>query len=781
MTLASEGLSLPERMHTRRMNGDGQPVPVGDGITMSVQHDLSDAEMDDDSGITHNDDGSITVDDPPQKEKAEKSDDFDANLAVEIAAEDESILNTLASELLEAIESDLSSRKEWEETFSKGIDLLGLKIESPSSDVSGGGGNISKVKDPLLLEAVLRYQSNFNAEMLPADGPVKVRDDKTQPLRAGGAGGDMVTPPASPPQMGHNGGPPMNGAPVMGVAPGGPMGGTAPPPPPPGALTGAVMRSDLAEALQKDFNHYLTVIDKPYYADTDRMSFSQALGGLAFKKIYVDPLEDRPVSRFVQANHIIVNNGASSLHDAKRVTHETPNMSRITMKRMMLKGIYRDIDLSQPTSEPGSIDAKIKETEGRQNRNERPEDRDHVVLECYCYLDLKGYEHEDEDGEQTGLPLPYRVTIEKDSREILEIRRDWKEGDEDHKRRRHFVKYPLFPGLGFYDYGYVHILGNSTRVLSAIESLMVDGGMFSNFPGGLIDKMAARQEKNQMRPGPGGFLPIDTGGRPIQQVVMGMPYKDISPALMQLAQALETNARKLGSIAELPLGEGRADVPVGTVIALIEQSTKLLSAVHKRNHSAQQEEFEILKELFMEDPEALTRLAENPAHKWETEAEFKDINLVPASDPNISSHILRVMRAQAVVQMAQQAPPGLFNPKEVATRALRVLGEEDIEALFLPPPPPGAQPPSPHMVDAQSKMMALKQKAASDQQTNAAKLQMQQLEMQDHAADRASKEQIERERLSQQAMKDAREFASDVTPPDSLLPPDAGGRPSFGP
>ena len=614
--------------------------------------------------------------------------------------------------------------------------------------------------------------------MLPADGPVKVRDDKTK-LRTKDADGGTVTPPT---MMGHNGGPPMDLPPPMGLQPDGPMGGSAPPPPKPGAANGAILRSDLAEALQKDFNHYLTVIDKPYYADTDRMSFSQALGGLAFKKIYNDPLEDRPVSRFVMANHIIVNNGASSLHDAKRITHETPAMTQVTMKRMMLKGVYRTVDLSTPVSDPGSVDAKIKETEGRQaTDNMRPEDKDYTIYEIYCYLDLPGYEHKVK-GKATGLPLPYRVTIEKDSREILEIRRDWKKDDKNHKRRRHFVKYPLFPGLGFYDYGYVHILGNTTRVLSAIASLMVDQGMFANFPGGLIDKMAARQEKNQIRPGPGGFLPIDTGGRPIQQVVMGMPYKDVSVALGALAKALEDNGRKLGSIAELPLGEGRADVPVGTVVALIEQSTKLLSAVHKRNHAAQQEEFEVLKELFMEDPKALTRLSENPAHEWETEEEFKDIDLVHASDPNVASHIMRIARAQAVVQMAQSAPPGLFDPKEVATRALRVLGEEDIDALFLPPPPPpGSQPPSPHVIDGQLKIEGLKQKAISDQQNMAAKLKMQAMEMQDHAADRQSKERIEQERMAQQAMKDAHEFAAGVTPPNQFIPPDMGARPSFGP
>lgn len=789
MTFADEAPKAPAKLHTIR-NYESMPerAPASD-VEVTIGPD---EEAEDKGELTWNEDGSVTVNDPPPKEMSGQK-GFDANLAIGM---DETDLGSLASELLEAIADDIRSRKEWEDTFNRGIDLLGLKIEAPSSDVTGGGGNISKAKDPLLLEAVLRYQSNFNAEMLPADGPVKVRDDKVQ------------APPKPPgnPMLGHNGGPPLadeemteTAAPV-GMASGGvppmpmgqpmmpPMGGFAPPAPtspqpqaqppmggaapPPGPMLGgsSMTRSDLAEAFCKDFNSYLTVTDKSYYPDTDRMSFSQALGGCAFKKVYRDPVENRPISRFVMANHLIVNNGTSSLYDAKRITHEIPNMSLVQMKQMQLAGAYRDVELSQPTSQPGSVDVKIAETQGTQPRSDRPQDLDYTVYECYCYLNLKGHEHKKD------LPLPYRVTIEKDSQVILEIRRNWKKGDKNFKPRRRFVKYPLFPGLGFYDYGYVHILGNTTRVLSAIESLMVDQGMFANFPGGMIDKLAARQETNQIRPGPGGFKPIDTGGRPIQQVVMPMPYKDVSANLMALAKGIQDGGRRLGSVAELPLGEGRADVPVGTVIALIEQNTKLLSAVHKRNHAAQQEEFELLKELFAEDPAALSRLAKDPMREWETAEEFQDVNLVPASDPNVSSHIMRIMKAQAVLTIMQQAPPGMMNVKEGITRALRVIGEEDVDALFLPPPPPGSQPPQPHQIDAQMKAATLAQKTKTDQQNMQTKLQIENMQMQDHALDRASEERKETSRLQIQAMKDAAEFQQGITPPSGMAPA-AGGRP----
>lgn len=787
MTLADEGaqLKLPSKLHTIRYEARSPDVPLADGITMNVEHDDPDAPPPD---VQHNEDGSITVNHVPEKVKQKPNrKNFYENLAIDM---EESDRNTIAADLLELIKADMDSRQEWEATANRGIDLLGLKIEESTGNISSGGGNFSKAKDSVLLEAVLRYQSNFNAEMLPADGPVKVRDDKNH---FPGKPDAKPVPPAVEqpnPMMGHNGGPPMDsfapGGAVPGTQgpPGPPMGAPgAPPPgqppgmgaPPPNAPMGGPMppptlsRMELANALAKDLNHYLTETDRSYYADTDRMSFSQALFGVAFKKVYRDPVENRPLSRFVMATHLVVNNGASSLHDAKRITHVIPAMTQVEMKRMMLAKAYRDVDLAEPFNSSEQNDAKIAETEGRKPRDERPGDRDYTVYECYCYLNLPGHEH------KSDLPLPYRVTIEKDSQEILEIRRNWKRGDGTYKARRRFVKFPLFPGLGFYDYGYVHILGNTARILSAIESLMVDQGMLANFPGGMIDKTAARQETNQIRPGPGGFKPIDTGGRPITQVVMPMPYKDVSPNLMQLGTGLKTAAEKLASISELPLGEGRADVPVGTVIALIEQSTKLLSAVHKRNHAAQKEEFEILKELFAEDPEALTRGVQDPAYMWEEEQEINDSQLVPASDPNISSNIMRIMRAQAVVQMAQSAPPGLFDPKKVAMRALKALEIEDPEDLFMPPQPPNPQA-NPQAMDAQAKQAAIQAKTQSDQATNSTKLQVQQMQMQDHALDRQSQEKIETGRLQVQAMKDAQEFASGIAPPDAMAPnPSTGG------
>lgn len=754
MTLASEAPD-PKRQDTIRYEAP-PAAALPEGITVTEEPD----DGPDESGLVYNDDGSVTVAEPePKVSKGSKN--FDANLA---EYTDETDLASLASNLLEAIAQDKQSRVEWEETVARGIDLLGLKIEAPSSEVTGGGA-IAKAKSTLLLEAVLRYQSNFNAEMLPADGPVKVRDDEVE------APAQPSLDPDDIGMMGHNGGPPLNEGPggMGAISPGAqsgpqpPMGGVAPTP-------GAASHSDLAQAFEKDFNYFLTVGDPSYYPDTDRMSFSQALVGCAFKKVYRDPIENQPRSRFVMAQHIIVDNGASSLHDAKRITHEIQNMSARTIKQMMLAGVYRDVDLSTPFADmKGPVDTKIAETEGRLPRIQRPEDLDYDIEECYCYLNLKGFEHKKE------LPLPYRVTLERDSQQVLEIRRDWRKGDKNFKRRRHLVKYSLFPGLGFYDYGYVHLLGNTTRILSAIESMMVDQGMFANFPGGLIDKMAARQETNQFRPGPGGFKPIDTGGRPISQVVMAMPYRDVSTNLMTLAKGIDGDARKLGSIAELPIGEGRADVPVGTVLALLENSKVLISAVHRRNFASQHEEFELLKELFAEDPEALNKIARNPSRQWETAEEFQDVDLIPMADPNTSSNVERIGRATALVQIAQQTPPGVLNTQEILRRTFKVMGLENIDALFAPPPAPGSQPPPPHVVDAQAKQAQLAQKAQSDQMDGKIKLQIASMESQNAQQTNATQLQISKDKLAEQSMKDAQEFQQGTTPPDSMLPPGGMG------
>lgn len=672
---------------------DENPLPQAMDVSVPVDEDGATIVVDPDTGaiVTHNLDGSATVDLDPHKNTS-KPTDFDANLAEHMTETD---LGMVGGDIIQGIESDLQSRAEWESIYNKAIDLLGLKLEEASTEITSYG-TLSKVYHPLLLEAVVRSQANARAELLPSTGPVKVMDYQPQ--------GDQD-------------------------------------------------RVLLAEALEKDMNHYLTSVAKEYYPDTDKMFFSTFLSGDGFKKIYRCPLRRRPASDSVPPQDLIVSNDAVDLTSAIRVTHRI-YMNQSTMKRMQISGQYRKaVELGQPVDINDVNEMRIKSIEGITTGSKLPQDYRYTIYECYVDLDLPGFEHE-EDGSQSGLPLPYRVTMDRDSRQVLEIRRNWKDGDEDFRARRRFVKYPVVPGLGFYDYGYMHLLGNTTRALTAIERQLLDAGQFANFPGMLISKHGQRQTTNQIRIPPGGAHEIDTGGMPINDVIMPLPYKGANATLAAISQTIADDGRRLGGTTDIQAGEGRADVPVGTTIALIEQATKVISVIHKRLHGAQQEEFEILKELFAEDPTALWRFAKNPARKWQMAEEFQDLELVPAADPNVPSHIHRVMQATALIQLSQAAPQ-IYNMKNVHQRALQTLGIADSDALFAPP---SAGPPPDPMVaikqqELQMKTMEQQREAQTAVLETQARQQDTQQQLQDNEAERQNRLQLETMKIDQEKIK----------------------------
>lgn len=630
-----------------------------------------------------------------------EDDEFDENLA-ELLSEND--LAGIAEDLIQGIDADIRSRADWLRQRADGLDLLGLKIDGPRSDVSGSSApleGMSNVRHPLLLEAVLRFQANARSELLPTDGPVKIRVDN-------------VSTSESP--------------------------------------TEDRDEENQAEQLETDFNYYLTVTASEYYPDTDRMLLMVGFGGCGFKKVYHCPLRRRPVSESVDAKDLIVSHGATDLRNAPRVTHQIQMLPNV-VKRMQIMGAYRDVALgSPPMAMPDAVDAKIDEIQGTQAQTTfREADQPRTIYECYCEIDVPGYEDTDEKGAITGLPLPFKVTLDKDARTILEIRRNWKEDDDLHQARRVFVKYPFVPGLGFYDIGLLNILGNTTIAVTAAWREMLDAGMFANFPGGLVAKSAGRQNTNEFRIGPGSFQQIETNGQPIQAAVMPMPYKEAGPGLMALTKDISETGQRVGGTAETGVGEGRADAPVGTTIALIEQATKILDAVHKRLHQAQGEEFGLLKELFAEDPESFWRFSKRRgAYKWDVErfkAALENNDLVPAADPNTSSHMMRVMKAVAVKQL-QQASPELYNDREVDTRILKVIGWNNPESLFKPvspaAPPPQDKIGDAALIEAQAKVERVK----VDEQDIAIKAVTAKQKSEDAAADRASKEKIEVLRLA---------------------------------
>lgn len=729
----------------------------------------------DDEGnrVTKYADGSIEIgDDPDDEDIADDDGDFDDNLAEQMSEED---LGVIAEELIMGVEGDLASRGKLEEMVSKTIDMLGLSLDSIPQD----GGTVSKVHHTLLLESVVRYQSNAGAEMLPAAGPVKVRDDKPtelphpeeqaketlrkdiegmtgQPLPpeppSGGLmaklmgmiGGMRPADPAAPggtamtegglgaSMIGHNGGPPLEEEPEE----------------------MPIDRNALAEALEEDMNHYLTAVAKEYVPDYYRMLFAQGLMGTAFKKVFHCPVRGRPVSDFISLVDLIVSNDATDINTAGRVTHRT-KISQSLMKRMQLLGVYRDVPLTTPSENVSDLEQKVKDTEGVEagNTTMLDNDADHELYEVYVDYNLPGYKHKDD------LPLPYKITIEVENRKIIEIRRDWKEGDATYTRRRTFVKYELIPGLGFYGYGYMHILGNTQKALTAVERELLDAGMFACFPGFLVAKTGTRQTTTDIRVMPGQGAEIDTNGLPIKDSVMELPYKEPSSVLLALAQGLAGDARALAGFLEIPVGEGMANIPVGTIMAMIEQATKVMGAIHKRNHTAHQDELEMLRDLFIEDPESLWKFARSPKRRWQLAAEFADMYLVPASDPNIPSHIHRIMMGMALAQRAKEKP-GLYDEREVEERLLRIMGFDDFENLLKKPQADGkGPPPDPQvtqtMIEGKNREAEQMREMAQDQQRGQIKMAEKQMEIADNMQQRAHEQTMEAMKMRNEMLKKA--------------------------
>lgn len=507
--------------------------------------------------------------------------------------------------------------------------------------------------------------------------------------------------------------------------------------------------NELATLLEQDMNYYLTEIATEYYPDTDRGLFRLGFGGTIFKKVYSCPIRKRPVSECVYLPDLIVSEEATDLKNAIRVTHQIM-MSPNDVKRMIASGAWIDTTLDTPSIPTDAMTRKIASLEGVNKSAVRPQDIQHTIYECYCDLNI----------EDEGLPRPYRVTIDKDSRKILDVRRAWKKGDKDYRRRLPFVMYGLVPGMGFLNYGYLHLLGNQTKALTAIWRLLIDAGMFSCFPGGVRVK-GTRQSTNEFAPGPGEWNEIDTGPTDdIRKAMMPLPYKEPSSVLFQLAEEIGQDAQRISGAIEMDVGEGRANVPVGTVMAMIEQQTQIMAAVHKRLHTSQAMEFKLLKELFAEDPESLWKYNPRPGKQWTAE-EFENLALVPASDPNIPAQVHRIMQATALKQL-EESNPGRFNGVEIDKRIMKMMGIGDPDSLLNqnpqgPAPDPKAmaamQAAQAKQTEAQSNAQAQQREAAQGVLDARMKLQELQIEAQQRAADRQSHERVAQIHLQEEMIK----------------------------
>lgn len=641
---------------------DNEPDASPVDVTVDIVEQGKDKPKFDDSGniieIEHAD-GSVTIslDGKPLVDNGKKVDknNWFRNLAEEISDNE---LSRISSELMRGIKDDLDSRKDWIEDRAQGIKLLGLKIEIPNVAGASDGAPVegmSKVRHPLLLEAVLRFQANARSELLPTDGPVKIRNDNNN---------------------------------------------------------ATLQQDQLANAFEQDMNHYLTSTATEYYPDTDRMLLMLGFGGTAFKKVYFCPLRNRPVSESVDADDLIVNNTATDLRNAKRITHRT-FMRPSTVKRLQILEVYRDIELSTPKArDPDSYKREKNAQQGIIDNTINPEDRDREIYECYCELDIDGFEHRWK-GKETGLEIPYRVTIDVTSKEILSIVRNYdKETQELPEPRQSFVKYTFVPGMGFYDIGLLHILGNTTNAITAAWRELLDAGMYNNFPGFLMADTGARQNTNIFRVPPGGGALVKTGGMPITQAIMPLPYKEPSGALMNLVNNMADTGMRVGGTSEAMVTEGKPDAPVGTTLAMIEQAQKVLNSVHKRMHTAQSEEFALLAQCFRENPESFWQKNRRPAYPWDEQtfmSALEDVDLIPQADPNTASQTQRLLKVAALKQLVATNPT-LYDPIAVDSAALQALGWSNPQQFMVPPAAQAAPPPE--LLQAQAKMAA----QASDSQ-----------------------------------------------------------------
>ena len=540
----------------------------------------------------------------------ESDDDFSANLAEYISEKE---LVELVGDLTDAFNEDVSSRKDWIQTYVDGLELLGMKIEEKTEPWEGACG----VYHPILSEALVKFQAETMMSTFPASGPVK-----TQII-------GKETPE----------------------------------------------KKDAAERVKDDMNYQLMDVMQEYRPEHERMLWGLGLAGNAFKKVYVDPSLDRQVSMFVPAEDIVVPYGASSIEQAERVTH-VMRKTENELRRLQVSGFYRDVDLGTPDNVMDEVEKKIAEKLGfRASSDDR-----YKILEMHVDLDLPGYEHKDEDGKVTGIALPYVVTIEKGSSTVLSIRRNWEPEDDTHQKRQHFVHYGYVPGFGFYCFGLIHLVGAFAKSGTSILRQLVDAGSLANLPGGF--KARGLRVKGDDTPiSPGEFRDVDLPSGVIKDNIMTLPYKEPSQVLAGLLGTIIEEGRRFASAGDMKISDMSAQSPVGTTLAILERTLKVMSAIQARIHYSMKQEFKLLKQIIADyTPEEYSYepVEGSPRAK---KADYDNVEVIPVSDPNAATMAQKIVQYQAVLQLAQQAPQ-LYNLPLLHRQMLEVLGIKNAAKLI---------------------------------------------------------------------------------------------------
>ena len=611
--------SLPNSRTEIEIPGEQE---IQEGIEQEIQ---SESQEQGPVEITPTEDGGAEISfDPKAMGPKEGAQDHFANLADFL---DDDVLDPVGAKLTSDYLDYRSSRKDWEDTYKNGLDLLGFKYERRTEPFRGASG----VNHPVLAEAVTQFQAQAYKELLPADGPVR-----TQIL-------GMMTPE----------------------------------------------KQDQA-ARVKDFMNY-QIMDqmKEYEAEFDQMLFYLPLSGSTFKKVYYDDLLGRAVSKFVPADELIVPYSANSLEDAEAVIHEI-KISENDLRKQQVSGFYKDIDLAEPSMNTDEIDKKEQELEGIKQTKQ---DDIYTLLECHVNLDLEGFEDEDSNGEPTGIKLPYVVTVEKDSRKILSIRRNYQQGDMKKNKINYFVHFKFLPGLGFYGFGLIHMIGGLTRTATSALRQLLDAGTLSNLPAGFKTRgLRVRDDAQPLQPGE--FRDVDAPGGNIRDAFMTLPFKEPSSVLLNLLGVVVSAGQRFASIADAQVGDMNQQAAVGTTVALLERGSRVMSAIHKRLYVGLKQEFKLLANIFATYLPPIYPYDVPGAQRQIKATDFDArVDVLPVADPNIFSQTQRISMAQTQLQLATSNPQ-LHNLYQAYRSMYEAIGIKNINLILPPPQQPMPMDPS---------------------------------------------------------------------------------------
>ena len=596
--------------------------PTGEEVQLEPDKTV---KFDPEVELMENEDGSADVNFDPNAPIDTANIPHDANLADYIEDND---LGRLSSDLLAGFESDKDSRKDWEESYVKGLDMLGFKYEDRTQPFEGSSG----VVHPLLAESVTQFQAQAYKELLPPSGPVRTQ--------------------------------------VVGLS------------------TPEVQ--DQAKRVQQFMNYQITDVMREYDPDMDQLLFYLPLSGSAFKKVYYDGLLKRATAKFITSEDLVINYMATDLESADRITHVIKTNGN-DVRKQQLGGFYRDVELPTGQTESSDTADKIDELQGVE-KNYSSDDDEHVVLEMHVNADVPGFE------DTSGVKLPYIISIDQFSRTVLSIRRNWKDKDPNFAKNHYFVHYKFLPGLGFYGFGLIHMLGGLSRTATSVLRQLIDAGTLANLPAGFKARgMRIRDHDEPLQPGE--FRDVDVTGVSIKESLLPLPYKEPSQVLFALLGFAVDAGKSFAAIADMKMGEGNEQNPVGTTLALLERGTKVMSAIHKRLHYAQKIEFKLLAKVFQIYLPPQYPYMVVGGNQQIKQSDFDDrVDVIPVSDPNIFSMAQRVTLAQQQLQLASAAPQ-LHNLREAYRRMYDAMGVDNVEAI-LKPDPEMPEPMSPAMENA---------------------------------------------------------------------------------